>query len=84
MLSQGAVKLRVSSITNEVGISPYFRSFCSDCHAPVDSRVEAGLVFLRHPLTFQLYVRRRPAAIHRVFLVNFSEVGGQVLLSSRC
>ena len=46
---------------------------------PVFSRTEPCLVFLCHPLTF--YVRQCSAAIHRVLMANFLEVGDQVLLS---
>ena len=49
---------------------------------PVYSRAEPCLVFLGHPLTFQCFIRLCSAAIHNVFVANFLEVGGQVLLPS--
>ena len=48
---------------------------------PVYSRAEpcpVFLVFLRHPFKFQCYTRQCSTVIHRVFMANFLEVGGQV------
>ena len=39
---------------------------------PTYSRVESLPVFLRHPLTFWSCIRQCSAAIHRVFMANFS------------
>ena len=50
--------------------------------APVSGRVEPCPVFLRHPIAFQLCIRQHSAAIHRIFMASFSEVGGQVPLPS--
>ena len=49
---------------------------------PGDNRVEACLVFLCHPLTFQLCFTQCSAAIYRVSWLIFLEGGGQVLLPS--
>ena len=46
----------------------------------VYSRVEPCPVFLHHLLTFRCYIRQCSTAIHRVFMTNFLEVGGQFLL----
>ena len=47
---------------------------------PVHGTVEPCPDFLGHPLTFQCCIRPCSAALHRVFLAKFLEVGSQVLL----
>lgn len=45
-------------------------------------RTECCTVFLHHPYVFWCYVRQCCTDIHRVFMACFSEVSGQIFLSS--